>query len=90
MNFGWTLDYHARTQDTYLFPGRIPDNLCWLSGPRGETELWAALEHADSAPFVKALTAGLGYRLSSAAKACRAGNANAWRWRGRRCAGPIC
>ena len=51
------------TQDTYLFPGSTRDNLCWLSGPRSEVELWAALEHADAAPLVKALAAGLDHRL---------------------------
>ena len=51
------------TQDTYQFLGSIRDNLCWLSGPRSEVELWAALEHADAAPFVKALAAGLDHRL---------------------------
>ena len=50
-------------QDTYLFAGSIRDNLCWLSGPRSEAELWTALEHADAVPFVKALAAGLDHRL---------------------------
>ena len=50
-------------QDTYLFPGSIRANLCWLSGPRSDSEIWSALEHADAAEFVKALPLGLGHLL---------------------------
>ena len=50
-------------QDTYLFPGSIRDNLCWLSGPRAEEQIWAALEQADATAFVQALPAGLDHPL---------------------------
>jgi ATP-binding cassette, subfamily C, bacterial len=42
-------------QDTYLFPGTIRENLCWLAGTRSQAEMWAALETADAADFVREL-----------------------------------
>ncbi len=59
----WRTSVAYVAQDTYLFPGSIRDNLCWLSGPRSEAEVWAALEQADAAGFVRALAAGLDHRL---------------------------
>jgi len=59
----WRASVAYVAQDTYLFPGRIRDNLCWLSGPRSDAEVWAALEQADAAPFVQALAAGLDHPL---------------------------
>ena len=50
-------------QDTYLFPGSIRANLCWLSGPHSDAELWSALEHADAAEFVKTLPLSLDHLL---------------------------
>lgn len=50
-------------QDTYLFPGSIRANLCWLSGPRSESEIWSVLEHADAAEFVNTLPLGLEHLL---------------------------
>ena len=50
-------------QDTYLFPGNIRDNLCWLSGRRDDDQIWAALDQADASAFVQALPAGLDHRL---------------------------
>ncbi|CAD5372621.1 putative enzyme [Rubrivivax sp. A210] len=59
----WRASVAYVAQDTYLFPASIRDNLCWLSGPRTDAELWAALELADAAPFVRALADGLGHPL---------------------------
>ncbi len=59
----WRASVAYVAQDTYLFPGRIRDNLCWLAGPRSDAEMWRALEQADAAPFVKALPGGLDHRL---------------------------
>jgi ATP-binding cassette, subfamily C, bacterial len=50
-------------QDPYLFPGSIRDNLCWLSGPRGDDEIWEALELSDASQYVRALGDGLAHRL---------------------------
>ena len=50
-------------QDTYLFPGSIRANLCWLSGPHSNADMWSALEHADAAEFVTTLPLGLEHLL---------------------------
>jgi ATP-binding cassette, subfamily C, bacterial len=50
-------------QDTYLFPGTIRENLCWLAGSCSQTELWAALENADAADFVQALPHQLNHEV---------------------------
>lgn len=60
---GWRTSVAYVAQDPYLFPGSIRDNLCWLSGPRDEAEIWAALERADASAYVRALGDGLEYRL---------------------------
>ena len=59
----WRASVAYVAQDTYLFPGSIRANLCWLSGPRSDAEIWSALEQADAAPFVTALTDGLDHPL---------------------------
>lgn len=59
----WRRSVAYVAQDTYLFPGSIRANLCWLSGPQPDGELWAALERADALPFVQALAAGLDHSL---------------------------
>ncbi len=59
----WRRSVAYVAQDTYLFPGTIRENLCWLSGQRPDADLWAALEQADATPFVQALAAGLDHRL---------------------------
>lgn len=50
-------------QDTYLFPGTIRENLCWLAGSCSQAELWAALESADAADFVQALPRQLDHEV---------------------------
>ncbi len=50
-------------QDTYLFAGSIRDNLCWLSGPRSDVQIWSALAQSDAAAFVLALASGLDHHL---------------------------
>ena len=50
-------------QDTYLFPGSVRANLCWLSGPHSDAEMWSALEQADAAEFVKTLPLGQDHLL---------------------------
>jgi len=50
-------------QDTYLLPVSVRDNLCWLSGPRPDDELWQALGQAAAADFVAALPGGLNHPL---------------------------
>ena len=59
----WRASVAYVAQDTYLFPGSIRANLCWLSGSRSDAEIWSALGQADAAPFVTALTDGLDHPL---------------------------
>lgn len=51
------------SQDTYLFPGSLRSNLCWLSGARADDAIWQALEQADAAGFVSELPGGLDHSL---------------------------
>ncbi len=46
-------------QDAYLFTGSLRDNLLWARPDATETQLWAVLEQAAAADFVRALPAGL-------------------------------
>ena len=59
----WRASVAYVSQDPYLFPASIRDNLCWLSGPRSDTEIWEALEQADASAYVRALGDGLDHRL---------------------------
>ena len=59
----WRASVAYVAQDPYLFPGSIRDNLCWLSGPRSDAEIWDALGQADASATVQALGDGLDHRL---------------------------
>ena len=59
----WRASVAYVAQDTVLFAGSIRDNLCWLSGPRPDEQIWSALAQSDAAAFVSALADGLDHRL---------------------------
>lgn len=59
----WRQSVAYVSQDTYLFPGPLRDNLCWLAGHQVDAALWQALKQADAADFVRELPNGLDHVL---------------------------
>lgn len=55
----WRRSVAYVSQDTYLFPASVRDNLCWLAGPQPDADIWQALEQADAASFVAGQPGGL-------------------------------
>ncbi len=49
-------------QDPFLFDLSLTENLRWAAPEASEAEMWAALEAADAASFVRAVPGGLGAR----------------------------
>lgn len=49
-------------QDPFLFDLSLAENLLWAAPGASEAELWAALEAADAASFVRAVPGGLAAR----------------------------
>ena len=49
-------------QDPFLFDRSLRENLCWATPEANDAEIWAALEAAEAADFLRALPDGLDTR----------------------------
>jgi ABC-type multidrug transport system fused ATPase/permease subunit len=50
-------------QEQMLFTGTVRENIVYARGPQSDARIWAALEEAEAAGFVRGLDKGLGSRL---------------------------
>lgn len=64
-------------QKAQLFTGTIRSNLLWSNRAATDAELWAALETAQAADFVRAKPLGLDEPVEQGGRNFRAGSASA-------------
>jgi ABC-type multidrug transport system fused ATPase/permease subunit len=69
----WRDEIAYLTQDPFLFDGSIRENLLWECSDRAEQEMWAALEIAGAAEFVRALPDEIDQRVGDAGSALSGG-----------------